>query len=206
MGDKIARRRVWIGRGALLTLGLAGAVYAADQAAGPTVDDLSKTIMNQRIREGVRAKPERDPAHQDERLTPDQMVELAGRYDADSKVALEHARKIRTDADRARDPIRVACIEDKLTQMRDIMRGAEPLRRTLPHLSENELVMRQHYLVLQLARDRMLELLVEVEACMGDVLDAHLVGQFKDDSTFDPTRPPAPGQEIERPGEASPYR
>ncbi len=56
-----------------------------------------------------------------------------------------------------------------------------------------------------------MELATEVEACMGDSLDAVTIGRIKEetpttDTIFDPTRPPTPTHDIDRPGEASPYR
>ncbi len=63
MRGKRTRRVVWILRGALATLGLAGAVYAADQVtAPPPPDDVSKTITAQRIKQGELANP---PGHRD---------------------------------------------------------------------------------------------------------------------------------------------
>jgi hypothetical protein len=139
------------------------------------------------------------------------MIELVGRYDAESKTAYEHAENTRIAAYRTRDIIRMTCIEDKLTQMKDIINVATPRLLAFPSMASDELRMRQHFLVLQQARNRVTELASEVEACMGDVLDAVTVGRLREetpptDSIFDPTRPPTPTQEIDRPGEASPYR
>ncbi|HXU03512.1 MAG TPA: hypothetical protein VN903_21250, partial [Polyangia bacterium] len=75
MRAKRTRRTVWILRGALATLGLAGVVYAAEQAtAPPSPDDLAKTITNQRIKEGLPAQPPEDVAHQKTTLTAEQMI------------------------------------------------------------------------------------------------------------------------------------
>src|SRR6185436_2205274 len=74
MRGKRTRRPVWILRGALATLGLAGAVYAADQVtAPPPPDDVSKTITEQRVKEGTLATPP-DLANQKVKLTPEQML------------------------------------------------------------------------------------------------------------------------------------
>ena len=194
----------------LVTLGLAGAVYAGEQVTAPP-DDLNKTITEQRIREGAPAKPVVDPEHQAETLTTPQMIELIGRYDNESKAAYEHAETTRIQAYRSRDIIRMTCIDDKLTQMKEVLNVAAPRVQAFPTLASDELRMRQHFLVLQMARNRVHELANEIEACMGDTLDAVTIGRVKEetpnsDAVFDPTRPPSPGHEIERPGEASPYR
>jgi hypothetical protein len=209
MKGKRARRPVWILRGAVATLGLAGAVYAADQVTAPP-DDLSKTITEQRVREGALATPP-DIQNQKVKLTPEQMLDLVGKYDTESKVAYEHAESTRIQAYRSRDIIRMTCIDDKLTQMKQVLTVTEPRVLAFPRLVADDLVMRQHFLVLQQARNRMLELATEIEGCMGDALDAVSIGRIKEetptsDSAFDPTHPPSPTRDIERPGEASPYR
>jgi hypothetical protein len=204
-------RFTWIVRGGLATLLLAGAVYAADQVTAPAADDLNKTITDQRVKEGVPAKLAQDPEHQSEKLTHEQMIQLLGRYDAESKQAYEHAENTRIAAYRTRDIIRMTCIDDKLTQMKDVINVATPRLLAFPGMASDELKMRQHFLVLQMARNRVMELATEVEACMGDVLDAVMIGRIREetpvtDSIFDPTHPPTPTHDVDRPGEASPYR
>ena len=204
-------RATWIARGALTTLLLAGAVYAADQVTAPAADDLSKTITDQRVKEGVPAKPVQELEHQSEKLTHEQMLLLVGHYDVESKTAYEHAENTRIAAYRTRDIIRMTCIDDKLTQMKDVINVATPRLLAFPSMASDELRMRQHFLVLQQARNRVMELATEVEACMGDVLDAVTLGRLSEetpttDSIFDPTRPPTPTHDVDRPGEASPYR
>src|SRR5262245_11713742 len=212
MRGKGARPGVWILRGALATLALAGAVYAADQVtAPPAADDVGKTITNQRVRQGDRAQPDPNPEHQIEKLSHEQMVELAAKYDTESKVAYEHGETVRIQVYRSRDIIRMTCIDDKLLQMKEVLNVVAPRLQAFPRLQGNDLVIRQHFLVLQQARNRVMELAAELEACTGDVLDRISLGRIKEetptsDNVFDPTRPPAPVREIERPGEASPYR
>jgi hypothetical protein len=209
MRGKRARRPVWILRGALATLGLAGAVYAADQVTAPPADDVSKTITEQRVKEGALATPP-DITNQKVKLTPDQMLDLVGKYDTESKVAYEHAESTRIAAYRSRDIIRMTCIDDKLTQMKQILTVSAPRLLAFSRLSD-DLIMRQHFLVLQLARNRVVELAAEIEECMGDTLDSVSMGRIKEetpgaDAIWDPTHPPTPTRDVDRPGEASPYR
>jgi hypothetical protein len=210
---KQGRRHGWILRGAIATVGLAGAVYAADQVTAPPTDDLESTIAAQRVAEGRSAKPGAPSEHQAESFTPAQMVELAARYGAEMKQSGEHAETLRIVAYRSRDLIRMTCIDDKLTQIMIIINKAEPRVQSLSTVNPDELVMRQHFTVLQQARARVAELAIEMEQCMGDNLAAVPAGRIKEevqtddnDNVFDPTRPPTPTRDIERPPEASPYR
>ena len=139
------------------------------------------------------------------------MIELVAKYNTESKTAYEHAESTRIAAYRTRDIIRMTCIDDKLSQMKDVINVATPRLMAFPRLVSDELKLRQHFLVLQLARNRVMELATEVEACMGDSLDAVTMGRIKEetpttDTIFDPTRPPTPTHDLDRPGEASPYR
>ena len=198
-------------RGALATLGLAGAVYAADQVTAPPAnDDVSQVITNQRIREGGLAKPA-DVANQREKLSPEQMIGEVARFDGEAKTAYEQAEATRIQTYRSRDIIRMTCIDDKLTQMKEVMTVVGPRLQAFSTLTVDDLRMRQHFLVLQQAHNRIMELAAEVEGCSGDTLDSVSIGRIKEETPeaetiSDPTRPPSPTRDIDRPGEASPYR
>ena len=211
MRGKRTRRGVWILRGALATLGLAGAVYAADQATAPAPADVGTTITNQKVKQGELVKPAEDPEHQADKLSPEQMTALVGKYDTESKVAYEHGETTRIQAYRSRDIIRMTCVDDKLTQMKEVLLSVTPRQQAFARLGDDELRMRQHFVVLQQARNRVMELAAEILVCMGDTLDAVSNGRIREetptsDPVLDPTRPPSPTRDIERPGEASPYR
>jgi hypothetical protein len=203
--------RSWIARGVIATLMLAGGVYAADQAAAPEPADIHSVINTQRIRQGVAVKQGEDLEHQSQMLTTDQLAELGARYDKQMRSALEHAETVRIGAYRQRDIIRMSCIDDKLVQMKDVMRLAEPRVASVTRKANEELVLRQHFLILQEARKRVDELAAEVDGCMGDGLDAVAAGRIRgegapSDAILDPTQPPGPTTDTERPPEASPYR
>ena len=212
MRGKRRGQRVWILRAALATLGLAGAVYAADQVTAPPAnDDVGKLITNQRVREGGLAKPE-PPANQREKLSPEQMIEEVAKFDGEAKIAYEHAEATRIQTYRSRDIIRMTCIDDKLTQMKEVMNVVGPRVQAFATLVSDDLRMRQHFLVLQQAHNRILELATEVEGCIGRQRSTRVsIGRIKEetpetDTITDPTRPPSPTRDIDRPGEASPYR
>jgi hypothetical protein len=210
---KQGKRSRWLLRAAIATVGLAGAVYAADQAATPQTDDLTKIIQEQRIAEGRAAKPGELSEHQVTSFTPPQMVELAGRYGDEMRTAVARAENLRIAAYRGRDLIRMTCIDEKLAQIAIVLSKSEPKLQALATVGPDELIMRQNFLVLQQARERVAELTAEMEKCSGDNLVNVPAGRVKEEvqtemnpNVYDPTRPPTPVRDIERPSEASPYR
>jgi len=209
MRRKRTIRRSWIARGVIATVALAGGVYAADRVTAPEPADVGSVINAQRIRQGVPVKAGEDLEHQTQMLTPDQMDELATRYDKEMRASVEHAEGVRISAYRQRDIIRMSCIDDKLVQMKDVIRVSEPRVASVGRKAAEELVLRQHFLIVQMARKRVDELAADVEACMGEGLDSISAGRMRDespsDAILDPTRPPTPWFETERPPEASPY-
>jgi hypothetical protein len=205
-------RQLWIA--AVAILGTAGGVYAAEQAAAPPSDgdELAQTLTTQKINDGQLARKKPVEEHQLEAFTPDQMLELGDRYGKEMKGAGEHAENLRILAYRSRDIIRIACIDDKLTQIMVVIKLAEPRIADLARVQGDRLVLQQHFSIVQQAHARVEELSQEAELCMGDNLNAVTVGNIKEetpaqaDNVYDPTRPASPGIDINRPAEASPYR
>jgi hypothetical protein len=196
----------------LATLSLAGAVYAADQIADPAGDgDIGKVISEQRVTDGQRVTGPTDE-HQREKLRPEQMLELGTKYRQEMKDALEHAETVRIEAYRSRDIIRMTCIDDKISQMKTVIKIAEPRAADLHTLMGEEIVMQQHFSIVRQAHDRVNEISAELEDCSGDspYIPAYIPRTAEQPATdtevADPTRPPSPTQDVDRPSEASPYR
>jgi hypothetical protein len=188
--------------------GLAGAAYAADQAAQPPAPDLNRAIVQQMVNEGqlANAAPNAPPNN---RYTSEQMLMLAQNYTADMQKAVEHAEDVRIAAYRTRDIIRMTCIDDKLGQMKTVINLATPRMLMLRTFKGEPIVMGEQFDIIGRAHERVTLLATEVDACMGDNLDAVTVGRIQEEQQptdiTDPTRPPAPIQQIDRPPEASPY-
>jgi hypothetical protein len=200
-------------RVAIATVTLAGAVYAADKVTAPESPDLGSTINAQQVKEGTLVAPRQPTSeHQKEAFSVEQMLELAERYSVEMKTALEHAENLRVTAYKARDLIRMTCIDDKLSQMNTVFKLAEPRLGSIREAQSDLLVMRQRFSILQQARERIAVLASELEQCSGDNLFAIPTGripqetQHETENVYDPTRPPAPGNDVSRPPEASPYR
>jgi hypothetical protein len=195
---------------ALATVGLAGVVYAGEQVADPPPTDMAQTVKTQRAGEGQKLTPE-EMEHQRDALTPPQMLELSNKYQAEISTALEHAEAVRIVAYRSRDIIRITCIEDKIGQMKEVIKIVTPRFLTPGKLENEPIHIRGHFVIVQQARDRVSELAVEVDSCVGDTVDVVAYGRIKQDvpssdNVFDPTRPPEPTQIVDRPPEASPFR
>jgi hypothetical protein len=190
--------------------GLAGAVYAADLATAPPKPDVNQAIVQQLVSEGqlANAAPNAPP---DDAYTPEQMLILAPKYTAEMQTAVEHAEDVRIAAYRTRDIIRMTCIDDKLGQMKTLIKLASAPMLMLRTFKAEPIVMREQFDVIGRAHERVNALGSEVDACMGDNLDAVTAGRIQEEQQSgntdvnDPTRPPTPILPIERPPEASPY-
>jgi len=187
---------------------LAGAVYAADQATQPAKSDVNQTIAQQLVNEGQMANAAPN-APAENPYTPEQMLILAPKYTADMEKAIDHAQEVRIMAYRSRDIIRMTCVDDKIAQMKTLATLASTPMLMLRTFKDQPIVMREQFDVIGRAHDRVNALAVEVDACMGDVLDAVTEGRIKEeqppDNINDPSRPPSPLTPIDRPPEASPY-
>jgi hypothetical protein len=188
--------------------GLAGAVYAADQVGEPSKSDVNQVIAQQMVNEGQRADaiPNAPP---DNTYTAEQMEILAPKYAAEMQTAIEHADEVRLQAYRSHDIIRMTCVDDKIAQMKTLAKMAETPMLMLRTFKAELIVMRSQFDVISRTHDRVSVLGAEVDACMGDNLDAVTVGRIQEEEpptgVDDPTRPPSPIVPIDRPPEASPY-
>ena len=81
----------------------------------------------------------------------------------------------------------MTCVDDKLTQMKEVLNAATPRLLAFSRLADDELRMRQHFVVLQQARNRVMELAAEILVCMGDTLDGVSNSRIREEgSTSDP--------------------
>jgi hypothetical protein len=194
---------------AVALCGLAGAVYAADEATAPPKPDLNRAIVTQMVNEGrlANALPN---APADSTYTSEQMMILAPKYAAEMEGAIEHAQDVRIIAYRSHDIIRMTCIDDKIAQMKTLENLASPRMLMLRTFKAEPIVMRAEFDVISQVHDRVTVLGSEVDACMGDNLDSVPAGRINEENQFatdanDPTRPPMPLPALDRPPEASPY-
>jgi hypothetical protein len=194
---------------AVALCGLAGAVYAADEATTPSQQDLNRALATQLVNEGrlANALPN---APADAKYTSEEMMILAPKYAADMQRAIEHALDVRIVAYRSHDIIRMTCIDDKVSQMKTLENLASPRMMMMRTFKAEPIVMRVEFDVISQVHDRVTVLGMEVDACMGDNLDSVSGGRINEENQpgadlNDPTRPPIPLPALDRPPEASPY-
>jgi hypothetical protein len=144
-------------------------------------------------------------------LTPEEMVNQSREYAKNMNDVLKRIQTLQDQAKREKDIIRLNCVTDKVVQVRVNISIAEQsmaaLQEAVTRADEGE---RTHeFTRLTIVNQKVQVLGAEAENCIGE--DLSFVGATKVDveidpniPQYDPTQPPAPGIDIERPGEASP--
>ena len=121
----------------------------------------------------------------DGKYTSEQMMILAPKYAADMEGAIEHAQDVRIVAYRSHDIIRMTCIDDKIAQMKTLENLASPRMLMMRTFKAEPIVMRVEFDVISQVHDRVTALGAEVDACMGDNLDAVSAGRIHEESQPD---------------------
>ena len=144
-------------------------------------------------------------------LTAEEMVTQSREYAKNMGEVLKRIQVLQDQAKREKDIIRLNCVTDKVVQVRVNISIAEQsmasLQEAVTRADEGE---RTHeFTRLTIVNQKVQVLGAEAENCIGE--DLSFVGATKVDieidpniPQYDPTQPPAPGIDIERPGEASP--
>ena len=144
-------------------------------------------------------------------LTPEEMVNQSRDYAKSMNEVLKRIQVLQDQAKRDKDIIRLNCVTDKVVQVRVNINIAEQsiasLQEAVARNDEGERV--HEFTRLTIVNQKVQVLGAEAENCIGE--DLSFVGATKVDveidpniPQYDPTQPPAPGIDIERPGEASP--
>ncbi|HXU62738.1 MAG TPA: hypothetical protein VN962_13605, partial [Polyangia bacterium] len=113
---------------------------------------------------------------------------------------------------RSHDIIRMTCIDDKVDQIKQVITLTESRYLMLRSFKSQVIIMQSQFAIISAAHARVRELTTEIDACMGDSLDAVSIGRIEEETLpptnaiNDPTRPQSSITSIERPPEASPYR
>ena len=145
-------------------------------------------------------------------LTPEEMINQSREYAKNMASTLARIQVLQDQAKREKDIIRLNCVTDKVVQVRVNISIAEQsmaaLQEAVTRADEGE---RTHeFTRLTIVNQKVQVLGAEAENCIGE--DLSFVGATKVDveidpniPVYDPTQPPGPGIDVERPGEASPF-
>jgi hypothetical protein len=143
-------------------------------------------------------------------LTPEEMVNQSKEYAKGMNEVLKRIQTLQDQAKRDKDIIRLNCVTDKVVQVRVNISIAEQSMASLQEANiRNDEGERTHeFTRLTIVNQKVQVLGAEAENCIGE--DLSFVGATRVEveidpniPQYDPTQPPAPGIDIERPGEAS---
>jgi hypothetical protein len=188
----------------LATTFVTSTVFAQAPAPGPTpiAPPSAETGAGGPVDISVKQRP---------MLKPEEMVGQAKEYFKSMNDVLARVQTLQDQSKREKDIIRLNCLNDKLVQVRvNINIGEQSmaaLQEAVTRADEGE---RTHeFTRLTIVNQKVQVLGAEAENCIGE--DLSFVGATRVDveidpniPQYDPTKPPAPGIDIERPGEASP--
>jgi hypothetical protein len=108
-----------------------------------------------------------------EMLNRGEMLTLARKYSAEIAESLVDGERQRETAVRHKDAIKLACIQDRLSNMKLMKRMAdERLASTeRPTIRQDELSLRHEFRGVEMAHQRVVELRRELNECVGDSLE-----------------------------------
>jgi hypothetical protein len=210
---RIATKASWSGRAGALALvgtGLVTALAAAEVASSPDNGAMSRAIVQQKVADGQ--PPTAAAVRDDKPISPDQMLADAETYEREMKRVVEHAETLRANARRTHDIIRMTCVDDRYGQIKQVWIIAKPRFETIKGLRADEFHMRAQFTIIREGADRMAQLAAEIETCTGDSLDPGIAGRLEEEgrgpngTVTDPTLPPDPQLDVQRPQQASPYQ
>ena len=144
-------------------------------------------------------------------LTPQEMVKAGKDYFKNMNDTVKRITDLQNQSKRQKDIIRLNCVTDKVVQVRVNINIADQSMASLQEaVTRADEGGRTHeFTRLTIINQKVAVLGAEAENCIGE--DLSFVGATRVDveldpniPQYDPTQPPAPGIDIERPGEASP--
>jgi hypothetical protein len=183
---------------ALAAQGAPTRAQAQGQSSAPPVDT------------GAAAPPVDISVKQKPMLTPDEMMAQAREYFHSMGEVVKRIQLLQDQSKRSKDIIRLNCVTDKLVQGKVNINIAEQsmaaLQDSIARADEGG---RTHeFTRLTIVNQKLSVLGAEAENCIGE--DLSFIGATRVDVDVDPnipqtdpTQPPAPGVDVERPGEAS---
>ena len=121
--------------------------------------------------QGSIAHPSTQSRDEAKQLTPRQMVDRAEHYIDGMRQRLKEVLKILTNARREKDVVKLNCVNEKVTQVKGLVRVSEQSSINLQEdVAKQEIDDARHeYLKIAIARDKVQQLRAEAEQCIGQL-------------------------------------
>lgn len=163
----------------------------------------------------IEATPSTGPAvtRDPEILDKSEMLSLVKRYSADIADALVFGERLREDAIRTKDSIKLSCVQDRLASMKSMKLLADERMSATerPEIRADDLNLRHEFRGVELAHSRIGDLRQEMLECAGESLEIKVEsttggGLPATSSNTDPAVSSPDTIKIERPAPASGYQ
>lgn len=149
------------------------------------------------------------PMDKEAQISPREMTSKASEFITEMQGVLEHVVELQTAARKQKDVIKLNCVNDKLLQVKTLLKIAEAARTNLVEaIAQGNDAGRYHqYSQITIAHENVTVLRDEASACIGEELIFLGPTEVNVDAPTLPDDPTAEGDEdyIEPPGYASPY-
>ena len=147
--------------------------------------------------------------HEPQILNHDEMISLLKKYATEIAEAVSTGESERNNAIRAKDAIRLSCIQDRLANLKVMKRLSDERlaasQRT--RIRDDELNLRHEFRGVELAHQRVIQLRRELMGCRGESLEVDIGGADRVQPVGeDPTGVHIPPPAADRPPPASPYK
>jgi hypothetical protein len=154
--------------------------------------------------------PDEPVSHLPQVLNRDEMLSLVKKYATEIVEAVSTGESERDKAVRAKDAIKLSCIQERLANLKIMKRLSDErvAASDRNRIRDDELNLRHEFRGVELAHQRVVKLRQELLSCMGESLEISIGGgnDRPVPATEDPTGAHLPPTPVDRPPPASPYK
>jgi hypothetical protein len=177
---------------------------AGDPAASPSV---SANAPPDRFVEPT-PQPDVSGQYDPQILNHDEMLSLIRKYAAEIVEAVALGESERNQAMRAKDAIKLTCIQERLANLKIMKRLSDErlAASERPRIRGDELNLRHEFRGVELGHQRVLQLRRELLGCAGESLEVSVGYDRLPTVIEDPTGAHVPPPPVDRPPPASPYK
>lgn len=202
------QRSILLSTTGAFVLVVATAAYAKPPRKAPR--DTAEAKVEQAEDPFIEPKTEADPtSYEPQVLSRDEMISLVKKYAAEIVEAVSTGESERDKASRAKNIIKLTCIQDRLATLKLMKRlSDERLAASQRNrIRADDLNLRHEFRGVELAHQRVLQLRRELVGCVGESLEISIAGDDRVvPASEDPTGAHLPPPPVDRPAPASPYQ